>query len=31
VEEVDREIKSGFPEEIRDKVFEGFLRAVRSL
>ncbi|MEO6874827.1 MAG: type II toxin-antitoxin system HipA family toxin [Opitutaceae bacterium] len=31
VEEVNREIKSGFPEEIRDKVFEGFLRAVRSL
>jgi serine/threonine-protein kinase HipA len=31
VEAVNREIKSGFPEEIRDKVFEGFLRAVRSL
>lgn len=31
VEEVSREIKSGFPEEIRDKIFNGFLKAVRSL
>lgn len=31
VEEVAREIKPGFPAQIRDKIFEGFLTAVRSL
>ena len=31
VEAVNREIKAGFPEEVRDKIFEGFLKAVRSL
>jgi len=31
VEEVDREIESGFPAQIRDKIFEGFLKAVRAL
>lgn len=31
VEDVSREIKSGFPEEIRDKIFGGFLKLVRSL
>lgn len=31
VEEVSREIKPGFPAQIRDKIFEGFLNAVRSV
>ena len=31
VETVNREINAGFPGEVRDKIFEGFLKAVRSL
>ncbi len=31
IEEVSREIRSGFPAQIRDKILEGFLTAVRSL
>ena len=31
VEDVNREIKEGFPAEVRDKIFDGFLRSVRSL
>ncbi|MGH7945850.1 MAG: HipA domain-containing protein, partial [Opitutaceae bacterium] len=31
VEEAHREIKPGFPAEIRDKIFNGFLTTVRSL
>lgn len=31
VEDVSREIEPGFPEEIRDKIFDGFLKSVRSL
>lgn len=31
VEEVNREIESGFPEEVRDKIFEGFLSMARAL
>jgi hypothetical protein len=31
IEEVSREINSGFPQEIRDKIFDGFLKSIRSL
>jgi serine/threonine-protein kinase HipA len=31
VEAVSREITPGFPAEIRDKIFDGFLNSVRSL
>ena len=30
VEDVSGEIRSRFPEEIRDKIFDGFLKSVRS-
>jgi serine/threonine-protein kinase HipA len=31
VEAVSRDLPAGFPEEIRDKIFQGFLSSVRSL